>query len=330
MTLKFAFYTLLFFVLITFQTKAVEPRKAWNEWMSDGEHLRAAGNYQAAITAFQHALALAETSEKTGAPSLQTLDSLAGTYVDAGQIANAEHEYRQALAGLKAARQKNSLAYAVLLASLASISDEDAHDAETIPVLRKAIAVYGPAGSLKNLFTLRECLAQILIEKKEYAEAETLLLDARNELSKQKDVDQARLCTALNNLGQLRYLQRRFDDALALYRESTMTLKAALGDEHPAVVPALNNLAMNYFQMGHRDDSDKTFQQAATLCGRALGNHPTCGEVYENYAVALRKMGRKQEAKKWKAQSEQIMAAFRRSNGIGSTISVTALGFDKN
>jgi Flp pilus assembly protein TadD len=87
---------------------------------------------------------------------------------------------------------------------------------------------------------------------------------------------------------------------------------------------------MNYFQMAHLDDADNTFQQAATLCSRTLGNHPTCGEIYENYAVALRKMGRKQEARKWKAQSDQIMAAFRRSNGIGSTISVTALGFDKN
>jgi tetratricopeptide (TPR) repeat protein len=326
-SLKFALCTVLF---ITSNVEAVDAPKGWNDWMSEGENLRSAGKYLAAVPAFQRALAIAEASERTDTKLIQALDSLAAAYAEAGQVANAEGEYRRALASLEAVQQQKSLVYAVLLASLASISDEIGNSEETIAELRRAISVYGQVSGSTNLFTVRECLAEILIQRKEYDEAGRLLLDARDDLAKQRAVDPARLCTALNNLGQIRYLQGRFDEAAALYLQSTTTLRASLGDEHPTIAPALNNLAMDYFQMGRFDDADKIFQQAATLCNRALGSHPTCGEIYKNYAIALEKMGRKHEAKKLRAESRQILEAFRRSNGIGSTVSVTALRFDKN
>lgn len=47
--------------------------------------------------------------------------------------------------------------------------------------------------------------------------------------------------------------------------------------------------------------------------------------LLENYAVVLRKLGRKREAKKFQAEGLQIERASNRRNGVGSTIRVTAL-----
>ena len=294
--------------------------------MSEGADLRSAGKYLAALPAFQHALDIAEGSA-TSDPGrfIQTLDSLAAVFVEAGQVANAEREYRRALAFLEAAQQEHSLAYAELLASLASISDDVGNEEKTLTTLRKAIALYGRGSPSRSVFTLRECLAEILIKRHEYSEAETLLLDARAEIGAQKQVDPLRLSTALNNLAQLHYLQGRLDEALTLYLQSTSTLRSALGDQNPSLIPSLNNLALTYLQMSRFADADEIFRQSATLCGRVLGNHPTCGDIDENYALALRKIGRKREARKWLAQSRQIMEDFRRRNGVGLTVSITAL-----
>jgi len=102
-----------------------------------------------------------------------------------------------------------------------------------------------------------------------------------------------------------------------------------LGNEHPSLVAPLNNLATTYLKMSRFDDAELTLQHAINVCKKTLGeNHPDYAVVLKNYAVVLRKLDRKREAKKFKEQGQQIEQAANRRNGVGATVSVTALRSD--
>jgi hypothetical protein len=65
---------------------------------------------------------------------------------------------------------------------------------------------------------------------------------------------------------------------------------------------------------------------AIDLCGKTLGaNHFDYAVLLQNYAVVLRQLGRKHEARKMEVQGRAIERAVGRRNGIGSTISINAL-----
>ena len=206
--------------LIPFLAWTAETRqsaKGWSDWITEGVALSRAGNYSAAIPALQHALAIAQTSNtgNTGNWELaKTLDSLAGAYADIGQLAESQPLFRRSLAVIESNQGRSSLAYAVVLASLCATFEESRITEETITLLREAIRVYGATAGPMDMAILHDYLSYILIHKGRYSEAETLLLDLRSSLAKQQAADPALMCIALNNLGQLRYMQKRYGESV--------------------------------------------------------------------------------------------------------------------
>jgi len=99
--------------------------------------------------------------------------------------------------------------------------------------------------------------------------------------------------------------------------------------EHPSLVASLNNLATTYVKMGRLKDASTPYQRAIAVCRDTLGeDHLDYAIVLKNYAVVLRKLGRKCEAMKIESQGREIQRAINRRNGVGSTISLTALRSD--
>jgi tetratricopeptide (TPR) repeat protein len=134
------------------------------------------------------------------------------------------------------------------------------------------------------------------------------------------------MCIALNDLGQLRYRQKRYGESVDFYLDSLRIRQATLGEQHPTLGTLLNNLAMSYFKMGRLADAESVFQKANALCRQKLGeNHPTRGEILSNYSLVLRKLGRKREANRLERRCQQIEQASRRRNGVDSTINVSDL-----
>jgi tetratricopeptide (TPR) repeat protein len=153
-----------------------------------------------------------------------------------------------------------------------------------------------------------------------------LLLDLRSSLVKQQAADPALMCIALNNLGQLRYVQKRYGESVELYLDSLRIGQATFGEQHPTLSTLLSNLGMGYFKLGRLDDAEKFLQKASALCGQKLGeDHPACGEIVSNYSLVLRKLGRKHEANLLERRCQQIVQASRRRNGVDSTINVSDL-----
>jgi tetratricopeptide (TPR) repeat protein len=197
-------------------------------------------------------------------------------------------------------------------------------------LLREVLAAHVRIGFNENITIIRECLAQILRSDKRYQEEEPLLLDALADLAKQKAADPVLMGSALNNLAVLRFDQERYEESINLQEKSVQALESVSGKEHPSLVMPLNDLAIAYVRMGRFDDADVTYQRAIDICRKTLGeDRIEYGVLLKNYTHVLRKLGRKREAKGAETQGQLIQQAVNRRNGVGATISVTALRSDR-
>jgi tetratricopeptide (TPR) repeat protein len=315
--------------LIPFIAWAAETSEAPREWsdsVSEGKALINAGNYSAGAQAFRRALAVAKRAKADERKLLEIHDALASAYANAGYYAESEHEYRRALALAEKTEVAQSLAYALLLASRAVLPTQIGNRDAVSETLRAAIAVNRRTGSARELVIVRACLAQILMDGRRYVEAESVLVDAQSGAASLSTTDPGLLADVSNGLGVLRFDQGRYTESIGLYLASLGLFEGAMGDEHPALVAPLNNLALSYLKLGRFNDAELTLRRANAVCSRTLGeDHPTCGAILEGYAVVLRKLNRKREAKSVGARSQQIARSFRSRNGVGSTISVSAL-----
>jgi len=323
-------FVLCMLLLVVRSGQANETSKGWSDWLSEGQALSHTGNYSAAAHAFREALAIAERLQINDRRLVELHYSLALAYAEMGQFVEAEGEYRRALSLVEKAEGQGSLHYAVLLADIAILPTQTGNREEVIALLRQAIAVNERTGSIKNITVIRECLAQIFRREKRYREEEPLLEDALADLVRQKAADPALMGAALNNLAVLRFDQERYQESVDLQLESIRVWETASGKEHPSLVAPLNDLATAYLKMARFDDADLTYRRAINICRKTLGeNHLEYAVLLKNYSVVLRKLGHKREAKKIETQGEEIQRAVNRRNGVGSTISVTALRSDR-
>jgi tetratricopeptide (TPR) repeat protein len=321
---------LLIILLMVQSCHAGEPSKEWSAWLSEGKVLGSAGNYSAAVHAFREALDLAGRSDVTRLQLVQLHKALADTYAEAGQYKNSEGEYQCALALIEKAEGRRSLDYAIVLAGMAILPTQTGNREEVIALLREAISTNAGIGSIENITVIRECLAKVLRTEKRYREEEPLLVDALADLAKQKTGATDLMGAALNNLGVLRFDQERYEESVDLQEKAIRVWEMARGKQHPALVTPLNDLADAYVRMGRFYDALVAYQRAIDICGRTLGeDHLEHALLLKNYAHVLRKLGRKREAKAAETQSQLIQRKFNRRNGVGATISATALRSDR-
>ena len=299
---------------------------AWSDKLAEGQALFNRGQYVAASTRFRAALAEAESAHVEVRQLIVLHDALAGSSAEAGHFAEAESEYKLAMAVLAKTEGTDSLHYAVLLASRATLPTQTNDRDNMIRVLRKAVARHAGDGSSVELAVVRGCLASLLRGQGQDEEEEALLLQALADFKKDKTAARHQVAGFLNDLAVLRLDQRRYDESIELQLQSIGLLVKDLGNEHPSLVIPYNNLATTYANVKRYDDAEAAYERAIAICKKTLGeDHLSYGVLLENYAVVLKKAGRKREAKEMETQGQQIERAAERHNGVGATISVTAL-----
>jgi tetratricopeptide (TPR) repeat protein len=317
--------------LIAWTAETEESPRGWREWVMAGRALTRTGNYAAAAQAFRRALAAAEGTDVGKGRLAELYHALASAYAEAGQYSESEHEYRRALALAERTEGRQSLEYALLVAGMAVLPTQIGSREPMIKILREAIAANRRTSSARERAMLGGCLARMLLDGERYVEAESVLLEAQSGAAGLKTGDPILLADLLSDLGVLRFDQRRYSESVDLYLESVRLFERAIGDQHPLLVAPLNNLGLSYLKLGRLNDAELTLRRANDVCDNTLGvDHATCGVVLEGYAVVLRKLNRKREAKALAARSQRIAHASQRRNGVGSTISVTALRTKSN
>lgn len=318
---------LLCFLLLSLEASvANEVTKSWNEWAEQAWSFSKTGNYRAAAQSFQRALDAAGNAGVADGQLVRIVGCLAAAYADSGQYAESEREWRRALVLVAKTEGRESLDYALLMASLSVLPTQSGNRDEAMNVIRKAIEANEKTGSYRDLAVLRDCLAQMLIQQKRFAEVETLLSALREGVTLRNTSDRTMLAQLLNDLGGVRFQEGRFAEAVEPFRESIGVLEGDVGDKHPLLIAPLNNLATSLTKAGRPEEAGSVYQRAIAICGSTLGEgHPTCGMLLGNYSSVLRKLGRKREARDLAARSQEVMRESARHNGAGAVVSVTSL-----
>jgi Tetratricopeptide repeat len=92
------------------------------------------------------------------------------------------------------------------------------------------------------------------------------------------------------------------------------------------VIEPLNNLASSLVQLGRTKEAAEVFQRAVALCRQTVGlDHPSYGVTLGNYAVCLRKLGHKSEARQTDTEAKLVLKAAGRQNGVGLSVGIGAL-----
>ena len=196
--------------LVPFVASTAETRESslgWGNLTLEGKALTQAGKYPAAAQAFRQALAIAEGANADERTLLGIYDALASAYANAGQYAESEHEYRRALALTEKSQGRQSLDYALLVASMVMLPTQVGNGDTAGALLREAIIANRQSGRARELAIVRICLAQILLDARRYAEAESVLLDTQGDLPALKTTNPKLAAELLNELGLLRFDQ---------------------------------------------------------------------------------------------------------------------------
>jgi nephrocystin-3 len=150
-------------------------------------------------------------------------------------------------------------------------------------------------------------LGSILVERKQYVEAEPILRRALAVTESTSGPESARTAIALNNLGDLLRRRNNFDAAEAILHRSLVMTRAALGKAHPDVAIRLSNLGLVYLaQHRHAEAEDALRESVAILEARFGSRHPQFSIPLVNLSSLMRELGRFDEAEAFLQRSLAI------------------------
>jgi CHAT domain-containing protein/tetratricopeptide (TPR) repeat protein len=166
-------------------------------------------------------------------------------------------------------------------------------------------------------------LAQILAAQKQFAPAETALDSARR--SAQAAGDLFRVASSVNNIGMLRMLQSRWDEAIPFFEQARQLWRSA-GAGHSADAAAGNNLRICYSRLGDFDKALAYWREIqpqmrpGTLLANALGETGTAYLYQEEPHQAIpyyrkacdmaRQFGSPRDAARWAGNLTGALAAI--------------------
>ncbi len=116
-----------------------------------------------------------------------------------------------------------------------------------------------------------------------------------------------------SNIGIVRSIEARYEEALVLYERAYEAKRGILGDQHPEVIGALENLALGYGEVGRPIDAERLQQRVVTMMDEVLGSsHPDYAHSLMNLGGAVDALGRHDEAAERYAEAMEV---FRSSLG---------------
>ena len=110
-----------------------------------------------------------------------------------------------------------------------------------------------------------------LLERSQYAEAEKLLLRARDILLRTVGEQHADYAYSLNNLGLSYQYQGRYEEAEPLYCQSLRIREELFGSEHYTIAESLHNLGGLCYDLGHYAQAEAFVQRALPIMQKLFG-----------------------------------------------------------
>ena len=222
-------------------------------------------------------------------------DTLASTYENVGNYAEAESHYETALAiqrTLYGSRDPRTLKTRHELAWVhRMLGRYDEAEEALLEVFEARKEVLGP----EHVDTLRtqNYLGSIYSAKDEYDTALELLTDVLEKRESLLGPDHHATLQTINNLAVVYGELGRHDEATAMMERCAEGHLETLGIDHPITLTVMNNLAYRYIDEGDYDKAESAFQRVVEGRRRVLGDqHPSTARAIVGLATTLNKRGR--------------------------------------
>ncbi|MGE3180708.1 MAG: tetratricopeptide repeat protein, partial [Phycisphaerae bacterium] len=194
-----------------------------------------------------------------------------------------------------------------------------------IPHFRRAIDLLTEHTSTADVETLqvRIDLAAELLELSEFAEAESVLLSAMDDIKTFQNGDRALAGGAKRILGWLYVKLLRLEEADAILQEAVDDLATAHGPDSKEVAIVLNNQGVLFTRTGRLDEAAENYQRALDISAAQSGPmHPRTLTLKLNLSEVLRRRGEPQKAK---ALAEEVLEAERQVLGDAHPSTLVAM-----
>ena len=294
--------------------KSADDRTNFAAFANLGAVLYYEYSYERAEQAYRKALAIQpRLSPVYQLEAASVLNNLAVLYSRTGRLEEAERTSIEAVRTRRRYEPSESPALAGLLVTLASIyHDRGKYDEAELEAARAISILDHAEPTIQRKFlpsALRQLAVTKLARRVDLHEAGRLLDRARLVQEKLPSADFAELAIVYSNLGALRILEERYEDAALDLQQALETWKRTNLKTREAAA-AMNNLAQVYKLTGRPADAEPLYRSAISICAEALGkSHPTCALFSGNLADLLLSKGQGTTALAMSERALQILAA---------------------
>lgn len=298
------------------------------ERLLKGQQLRAHDRFAEALTVYQDLLRDVRKEMPDHRFEALVLDNLALDEADSGDYAAAETAFNHGLAAVHAQPADDPILIALKthLAEL-YIAEIRAEDAE--PLLRQSVAALRGSTSPdhKPLAVANEDLAVVCIMRRKLDEPEALLRESQALIENQFGPNDSKLTSGLMTYAGLLTAQRRYGEAVAPAEHAWQILSTCtIHIPKPYLASALSVLSAVYYHVGRAVEAESYALKSVNMAQASLGpQHPRLGFYLANYAVILKTLGRKNEAKAMQKKADEILDQNPSSATRGYTVNVASL-----
>ncbi len=299
--------------------------RAWDKATRTGVEAKYEGKLAPAEAQFQTALQLADTHGDQADPRVvQSLDNLAGLYLDLGRHAEAETLYTRALHLRKTHLGANHADVAVGLMNLGWLYDVQGSRAHAEQFYTEALAIREEALGEKHpdVAATLMALGDLYSAQDRFEESIDVYGRAGNIAAHTLGASHLRVADAVGRLAWVRTLQQRSEDADTLF-EKAITLYHATTADPADVAVSLHLLAGLYQEREHFPQAQRLYAWALKIMEQNVGpTHESLGTSLNNLAALHYAQGEYDEAEALYARALDIAE---RSQGPDHLATATAL-----
>lgn len=119
----------------------------------------------------------------------------------------------------------------------------------------------------------------------------------------------------LNALGAVEYGKGKYEEAELLYLSAIKIQEGARGPLHDSIHRTLHNLGLCYAGQGRYREAEAAYRRSLAIAEQSFGvTHPDMPEIFADYAAALRKLRKKDEARALEKHARELRARLDREN----------------
>jgi tetratricopeptide (TPR) repeat protein len=269
------------------------------------------GSFVTAERDFRKAVALSTSGPGASRVRLvKALGVLARLYEEWGRYNDASQLISRARAKAEKGMPQTRAALIVILDTQAALLSESGKysqaEKDWLKALQVAREAYGDNGLEYSAVLLH--LGQLYTQIRDYSSARSVLEQAFQAEQKTKGADEMDLAIMTSALGNVYVQQHKLVNAEPLFGEAVHAM-----DVHCDSVPLACAAVRSYvgdFYMAKSEwaAAEVQYERALAIRQRALGPHPLVASSLYSMSRALRKLKRRKEAKKYRAEAAKIMA----------------------